>query len=81
MFFIPPSDPSLHTAYSMQPGDADAGLLQPLIIPQFGLDLISKGIVIARLVMDLLYHNLLSIPFRKTRIPTLAFTQQANDLV
>jgi hypothetical protein len=31
--------------------------------------------------MDLLNHHLPTIPFRKIRIPTFAFTQQANDAV
>ena len=63
----------------MHPGNADAGVLQPLIVPQFGLDLVAEGIVIARFVMDLLDHRLMSIPFCEIRISALAFPQQAND--
>ena len=74
-------DPLGVSVNGMHPGYTDASVLQPLIVPQLGLDLVAEGIVIARFVMDLLDHRLLSIAFRKIGIAALAFTQQANDPV
>ena len=67
------------TGGTIASGNTDAGFLQPPIIPQFGLDLVAEGIIIAGLVMDLLNYNLMSILFSEIRIPAFAFTQQAND--
>ena len=60
-------------------GNAYSGLLQPLIITQFGLDLVPEAVVIAGFMVDLLHNHLLPVAFRKIRVPALAFAQQAQD--
>ena len=80
-FDIVLDDPFVFPVHGVHPGDAYSGVPQSGVIPKLCFDLIAEGIIIARLVMDLLDHHLLSFPFRKIRISAFALTQLSNDPV
>ena len=60
---------------------SDPGCLQPFVIAPLGFELVAEGIIAARLVVDLLQHDLPSLAFGKIRIPALAVPEQAFDAV
>ena len=59
----------------------DPCFLQPLIIPFFCFDLISKGVLIAGLMMDLLDNNRSGFCLRQIRIPAFSMSEQPYDAV
>ena len=59
----------------------NTGVLQPSVVPQFCLDLVSEAVIIAWLVVNLLDNNMLSVLFSKIRIPSFTFAQQSENPV
>ena len=73
--------PLIDLIHRQQLRHSDPGPAQALVVPQLRLQLISKGIVAAGFMVDLLQYQLLPILFHQIGISALPFSQKRYDRI
>lgn len=61
--------------------NSDIRVQQPLIVVPFRFDFIAEGVVIARLMVDLLQYNLFFLAFDEVGIAAFSLAKQFDDLI